>query len=309
MNKFLSCDWGTSSFRIRLVDADTEEISGEVISDEGISDTFEQWLATGLPEQDRIPFYKTILKRYLGRFTETIDKDIPLICSGMISSSIGLVELPYRKFPFTWEVSQILVKKIDGSKELPNPLYVTSGFRTDTDIMRGEEMLLLGCDIREEDKKVFIFPGTHSKHVFVKNKKAVDFKSYMTGEIFSLLSERSILRKAVRMGSDKKSFMEGIETGLQGNILHHVFQVRTRQLLNQADPVSNYQFLSGLLIGAELSDLNEISSPIYLVAGNQLEEAYRLGLSLTGVNREINLLNGNEMLIRGHCKLMKEIFK
>jgi hypothetical protein len=45
------------------------------------------------------------------------------------------------------------------------------------------------------------------------------------------------------------------------------------------------------------------------VAGNELEEAYRLGLSLTGVKREINLLNGNEMLIRGHCKLVKNIFK
>jgi 2-dehydro-3-deoxygalactonokinase len=308
MNKFLSCDWGTSSFRIRLVDADTEEISGEVISDEGISDTFQQWMAAGLPEEERITYYKTILKRNLSRLPGTIDKNIPLLCSGMISSSIGLIELPYREFPFTWEVSQILVKKIDSSKEFPNPLYVISGFRTDTDIMRGEEMLLLGCDIRDDDKKIFIFPGTHSKHVFIKNKMAVDFKSYMTGEIFSLLSEKSILRNAVRMGSDKKSFTEGIETGLQGNILHHVFKVRTRQLLHQSGPVSNYQFLSGLLIGAELSDLNGINSPIYLVAGNQLEEPYRLGLSLTGVNREINLLSGNEMLIRGHCKLANNIF-
>jgi 2-dehydro-3-deoxygalactonokinase len=309
MNKFLSCDWGTSSFRLRVVDAFTEEISGEVISDEGISESYQQWLVTGLPEQERIPFYKSILKRNLSRLTETIDENMPILCSGMVSSSIGLVELPYREFPFTWEVSQILVKKIGGSKEFPHPLYIISGFRTDTDIMRGEEMLLFGCDIGGNDDKIFIFPGTHSKHVFIKNKKAVDFKTYMTGEIFGLLSKRSILRKAVRMGSDKKSFTEGIETGLRGNILHDVFQVRTRQLLHQSDPVSNYQFLSGLLIGAELCDLNGIDSPIYLVAGNQLEEPYRLGLSLTGVNREVHLLSGNEMLIRGHCKLMKDIFK
>jgi 2-dehydro-3-deoxygalactonokinase len=308
MNKFISCDWGTSSFRIRLVDADTGEISGEVISDEGIADTYQQWLASGLPEQERIYFYQRILKRNMRRLTGAGYENLPVICSGMVSSSIGLIELPYGNFPFAWKVSQILFKKIEGSKEFPNPLYVISGFRTDTDIMRGEEMILLGCEIPDEGEKIFIFPGTHSKHVFIKNKKAIDFKSYMTGEIFNLLSEKSILRKAVRMGSDQKSFIEGCETGLQGNILHHVFRVRTRQLLDQSDPVSNYQFLSGLLIGAELSDLKGTSSPIYLVAGNHLEEAYRLGLSLTGVNREINLLSGNEMLIRGHSKMAKDIF-
>jgi len=56
--KFLSCDWGTSNFRLRLVDTNKKEISGEVLSEEGITETYNQWVATGLPEKERIGFYK-----------------------------------------------------------------------------------------------------------------------------------------------------------------------------------------------------------------------------------------------------------
>jgi 2-dehydro-3-deoxygalactonokinase len=309
MNTFLSCDWGTSAFRLRLVNAGGREIEGEVISDDGIAGTYQQWLASGKPESERIRFYRNVLDSFINKLRGTMDKTIPVICSGMISSSIGLVELPYRKFPFTWDVSQIIVKKLDGDKEFPRPIYIVSGFKTDADIMRGEEILLLGCDVEDEGEKIFIFPGTHSKHVFVKNKKGMDFKTYMTGEIFNLLSEKSILANAVRKGADENSFVEGFNTGLQGNILHQVFRVRTRQLLEQSDPVSNYQFLSGLLISSELRDLKNSDCPVYLVAGEHLEHAYRLGLSLMGVKREINFLSGSEMLLNGHCKMANFIFK
>jgi 2-dehydro-3-deoxygalactonokinase len=57
---------------------------------------------------------------------------------------------------------------------------------------RGEETLLLGCDIVDEGEYIYIFPEP-IPHIFVKNKTAVDFKTYMTGEIFDLLTEKSIL--------------------------------------------------------------------------------------------------------------------
>jgi 2-dehydro-3-deoxygalactonokinase len=308
MNTFLSCDWGTSTFRLRLV-KDGRKIEGEVISDDGIAGTYQQWLATGKPESERIRFYRNGLEIFISKLRETGDENIPVICSGMVSSSIGLVDLPYRKFPFTWDVSQIMVKKLDGDAEFPRPVYVVSGFKTDADIMRGEEILLLGCDVEDEGEKIFIFPGTHSKHVFVKNKMGIDFKTYMTGEIFNLLSEKSILANAVRKGSDENSFIEGFSTGLQGNILQQAFRVRTRHLLEQSDPVSNYQYLSGLLISSELRDLKNSDCPVYLVAGEHLEHPYQLGLSLMGIKREIIFLNGSEMLLNGHCKLANFIFK
>ncbi len=303
MKKFLSCDWGTSSFRLRLVDADSKKVSGEVLSDEGIAETHQQWLRSGRPEAERISFYTEVLNNSLDKLPGTIGRDIPVVCSGMASSSIGLMELPYQKFPFEWKPAQMGMKKLEGSEDFPHNLFLMSGVRTEEDIMRGEEMMLLGCHLSDNGDKIFIFPGTHSKHVFVKNKTGIDFRTYMTGEIFNLLAEKSILRSVVRKGQDEESFAEGFHSAMEGNLLHHTFQVRTRQLLQHRDPVSNYQFLSGLLIGTELRDLRSKDCPVFLVAGENLVHAYRLGFKLMGANRELDILNADEMLINGHCKI------
>ena len=309
MDKFLSCDWGTSTFRIRLVDAVKREAPAELKTNDGIADTHHQWLAAGRPEAERIDFYRRKLDDAINHLSGDVVKGLPVILSGMASSSIGLAELPYQEFPFSWELAQFPVKKINEDEKFSHPLYLVSGFKTDHDVMRGEESLLLGCDIPDNDERIFIFPGTHSKHVFVKDKSGIDFKTYMTGEIFNLLAEKSILRHAVEKGTDERSFSDGFKTGLDDNILHHAFMVRTRQLLQHANPVSGYQFLSGLLIGAELAQLKETHCPVYVVCSEPLNQAYLTGLKLMESDREIFYLNADEMLIKAHSKIAHQIFK
>lgn len=305
MDRFLSCDWGTSTFRLRLVNAVTRKISIEFSSEVGIAETYRQWQATGRPEEERIDFYRGKLKNSIGRLSTDIGKEMPVILSGMATSSIGMMEIPYQGFPFIWDVAQFPIKVIYGDEEFSHPLYLVSGFRTKNDVMRGEESLLLGCEVNDNDEKIFIFPGTHSKHVFVKNKSGVDIKTYMTGEIFNLLTEKSILRFAVRKGADEKSFSDGFKAGLGGNLLHDAFLVRTRQLLHLSDPVSGYQFLSGLLIGAELSQLKETNCPVYLVCNEFIMQSYLTGLKIMEFNRGISYLNADEMLIKAHCKIAR----
>jgi 2-dehydro-3-deoxygalactonokinase len=308
MDKFLSCDWGTSTFRLRLVDAVNRETSAELKTNDGIADTYQQWLATGRPEAERIDFYRSKLTEAINRLSGAVVKNMPVILSGMASSSIGLAELPYQKFPFSWDLGKFPVKKISEDENFSHPLYLVSGFKTDQDVMRGEESLLLGCDPLDNDEKIFIFPGTHSKHVFVKNKSGVHFETYMTGEIFNLLAEKSILRHAVEKGIDEKSFSDGFQAGLDGNLLHHAFMVRTRQLLQHANPVSGYQFLSGLLIAAELSQLKRNSGPVYVVCSESLKLPYLTGLELMESSRGIFYLNADEMLLRAHCKIADQFF-
>jgi 2-dehydro-3-deoxygalactonokinase len=239
---------------------------------------------------------------------EWVDQNLPVILSGMASSSIGLTELPYQRFPFVWDPEQLLVQKMDADDACKHDIYLISGFRTDDDIMRGEETMLLGFDPTDDEEKLFIFPGTHSKHVRVKRKSAIDIRTYMTGELFNLLVEKSILRSAVRMGTDEKSFAEGFAEGFKGNLLHKVFKVRTRQLLQQSDPLSNYQWLSGLLIGTELGDLKGGNCPIYLASNKYLKEPYLRALRLLDNKREIICLDADELLIKGHCKIAAHYF-
>jgi 2-dehydro-3-deoxygalactonokinase len=308
MSKFLSCDWGTSSFRLRLVETDTGEVCSETKSDMGIAETWQQWLNMARPESERIHFYTGKLGEAIGQLPVRIDADIPVILSGMASSSIGLVELPYQQFPFHLDLKQMFIQKINGVENFKHPLYLVSGFKTDDDVMRGEETMLLGFDLMDDDEKVFIFPGTHSKHVSVKQKTAIDFRTYMTGELFNLLVEKSILRTAISMGKNETSFAEGFYESMDGNLLHKIFKVRSRQLLQHADPVSNYQWLSGLLIGTELKDLSGTDYPVYLVCGERLKDAYILGLELLDKNRKLFYIPDETLLIKGHRKIAEYYF-
>jgi 2-keto-3-deoxy-galactonokinase len=74
-------------------------------------------------------------------------------------------------------------------------------------------------------------------------------------------------------------------------------------LLQQTDFASNYQYLSGLLIGEELKDLKNKSCPVYLVCAEHFKNAYLSGLDLTGFKKEVTYLPADEIFIKGHCKI------
>ncbi len=175
MKSFLSCDWGNSSFRLRLFDGPGNRVATEMHSGEGIAETYRQWVEADKPESERIQFYRKKLGLSISKLPGGIDKNFPIILSGMASSSIGLKELPYQKFPFTWDPSRFIVQRIEADRNFSHALYIISGFQTDNDIMRGEETILLGCDVADAGEKIFIFPGTHSKHVFVEKQDGPEF--------------------------------------------------------------------------------------------------------------------------------------
>lgn len=307
MQEFLSCDWGTSSFRLRLVDALSGEVLDEVKSGQGIADTYKDWQAANKPKSERTAFYKAVLSSAIHKMEKVPESGLPIILSGMASSSVGIQELPYRNFPFTWDVLELPVNKFDADEQLKHPLYLISGFRTETDIMRGEETMLLGCEINQEDHYTLIFPGTHAKHVFVKNGIAFDFKTYITGEIFNLLSQKSILSDSVMKGEDTESFELGVRDAINSNLLHKLFRVRTRQVLDNFPPISNYQYLSGLLIGTELKELKGTTASIFVVCEEPLTKAYLRALNCLNPKVKISTLNAREALISGHCKIATQL--
>jgi 2-dehydro-3-deoxygalactonokinase len=307
MSLFISGDWGTSVLRLRLVNAGSREIYAEHRSDLGIAETWNLWLSSAKHESERIQFYISTLTDAISKFSFDVDYRLPIVLSGMASSSIGLAELPYQAFPFNWDPQQFLVQKIKGGEKFKHELYLVSGFKTDNDVMRGEETMLLGLEI-PEDEQIVIFPGTHSKHVHVKKKTGIDFKTYMTGELFNLLAGQSILKTAVSPGDDEKSFKEGFMEGMNGNLLHDVFGIRSRYLLHRTDPVSNFQRLSGLIIGAELKELANTDCPVSLVCNEHLKTAYLRGLELQDIKRKIHFWPEERLLINGQCKIVEYYF-
>ena len=313
MNKFISCDWGTSNLRLRLVDKESKKLLKQIETNEGIAAVHHSWKKE--PEAtDRFFYYLSILKRHIDKWKNDYAsplENIPLLVSGMASSTIGIVELDYVQMPMQADGSGLLVKKINSSTQFPFPLFIISGACTSNDAMRGEETLLAGCNIVPDKRELFIFPGTHSKHVMVMNGIADSLSTYMTGELFALLAQQSVLSASIQEPeNDMHSifFEKGIVEGSERNLLNRIFQVRINHLFKTATAIENFEYLSGLLIGAELGSIkgNDIDL-ITVVAGEGLMNKYLIGLKLLLPGRKINQLDAGTALVNGHCKIISTL--
>lgn len=324
MDKFLSCDWGTSSFRLRLVQAPELTTIAAVRADSGIAATWQAWQASGRQGVvARWRFYLDMIRpaiRTIEQQAGPLPEQTPLIISGMASSSIGMMELPYGSLPFDTEGGNVLTHLQAADADLPHDVLLISGVRSEDDVMRGEETQLIGCitgNGNAATEGTFIFPGTHSKHIQVKGGKATGFRTFMTGELFELLRRHSILKGAVAAPEESSSstlhnsFSEGVVAGAGQNILHAAFRVRTNQLFGRLSNTENLDYLSGLLIGAELQSL--LTGPaghIYLCGGAHLEKRYATALAVLGLEQGSSVFPAQwieEAVIRGQYKIFNHL--
>jgi 2-dehydro-3-deoxygalactonokinase len=155
------------------------------------------------------------------------------------------------------------------------------------DVLRGEETQAIGAMASLPPGAVSVWqPGTHSKHLRIRDGVIEGFATFMTGEIFSLLSEQSILgRLADGTDIDLQAFDEGARrAGQPGGLLHHVFGVRSRVLTGEIRPRAVRGYLSGILIGHELlADLPAAGHPVHVMGDPELAALYVRALNLHGV--------------------------
>jgi 2-dehydro-3-deoxygalactonokinase len=319
MDYFFSCDWGTSSFRLRLIQAKDLAILAETKSSRGISETYKLWQQKGGTVLSRADFYASIVKNEIKLLQQNLNRvtdSIPVLFSGMASSTIGMVDLSYKKMPFNLDGSDLKTEFMADTTGA-NPFVIISGAMTDCDVMRGEETKVVGCYAlldNKDQEQLLILPGTHPKHIVVKNNQAVSFKTYMTGEFFNLLSVNSILAASVEEGGDfgdpqnQERFREGVRASRHSNLLHASFMVRTNQVLKNIPSQQNLHYLSGLLIGAELGGIKP-DVPIYLVGGVVHASLYKLACDELGltINKEIDadlaLIKGQQVIFSRFMRL------
>ncbi|MDN3689991.1 2-dehydro-3-deoxygalactonokinase [Cyclobacterium jeungdonense] len=298
MIRFLSCDWGTSSFRLRLVRVEDRQILGEYFSDVGVKQAFYSYKESG-SGTEREQFYLDLLREGVKALERKLNVDLTetmILCSGMASSTIGIRELPYATLPFPVNGSTMEMHFYRSGEVMDHPIFLLSGVKSTRDVMRGEETQLIGV-IRQlpsfSGQGVFIFPGTHSKHIYVSSGEITDFKTYMTGEVFQLLSQNSLLSDSISVGELAGSelgfaFAKGVEEGARNNLLGTLFQVRANELFGKLSKAENFHYLSGLLIGNELSNLSTNGDfPIYLCAEGALHLTYSRAMEILTLNAKI----------------------
>jgi 2-dehydro-3-deoxygalactonokinase len=150
--------------------------------------------------------------------------------------------------------------------------------------MRGEEVQIFGAlQLAGTDQATLVLPGTHSKWVRVEGGRVLQLKTFMTGEVFALMAQHSILGKTLDMGGvfDGAIFLQGVDQGLaDGSILHRLFAVRTLALFDRLSPGQLTSYLSGLLIGEELrtSTVTADAGPVIVIGSETLTQRYTLAL-------------------------------
>ncbi len=303
---FLSCDWGTTNFRLRVVETRTLAVHQRVTTDQGVRSIYKSLQAASEATQFR-HFAAYLLSRIEELPTEY--QNYPVVASGMASSNMGILELPYAGLPFDASGESLISQWLDIGKT--TRLLLISGILGNDSMMRGEEVQAIGLADRMKQDGILILPGTHSKHLRYVGNHFTAFSTYMTGEIFEVLSHYSILAGSVAAGpfdaSGKQAFLEGGRQGRAGMLTGSLFSVRVRDVVHNRSPQENHYFLSGLLIGEEVRQVENEKGAVYLAASGSVLELYRLALEIDPAGERLKVFNGQSLeraLLSGQSKIL-----
>lgn len=311
--QFISVDWGTTNFRLRLVDRETEDILFDYKTDHGILKTYDEFL-----QQDTLSqtdYFADHLRKIIVDIPHDISH-LPILLSGMASSTIGLRELPYAEFPFSKTGESLIWENVELNNEMN--LILVSGVKSNSGMIRGEEIQAIGLAefMNHDGRSILVLPGTHSKHMTFENGAFTKLRNYMTGELFDVLSQHSILAKSVEPGklddSLKAQFLRAVNASIEGELSANLLSVRANDVIHNMSANQNYYYLSGLVIGAELRDFVGSDDFVYLAASEPLFSLYKLALEHIGSKEKVGFFDdamSDQALVKGHVKILRQFEK
>lgn len=266
----IAVDWGTSSFRAYRLDADGN-----------VTDRREAPLGI---LQLKGAHFAGALESQVGGWEA--DGETIIVMSGMIGSRQGWAEAAYVECPAG---AGELAKRLHAVEWRGKTVWIVPGLVDRTggvpDVMRGEETQLIGAlTALGKGPHTVCLPGTHSKWVRIEGGRITGFRTHMTGEVFAVLRQHSILGRLMADGpDDERAFAEGVTRARDaGGLLHHLFGTRTRGLFDELPAGSLASYLSGLLIGHELAAESAPSSIVHILGAPHLARRYEQALRQLG---------------------------
>ncbi|MDU1519733.1 MAG: 2-dehydro-3-deoxygalactonokinase [Klebsiella grimontii] len=226
------------------------------------------------------------------------DGATPAVLAGMVGSNVGWKVAPYLPVPVDFSaIGQQLTSVGD-------KVWIIPGLSVSRDanqnVMRGEETQLLGARMIAPSS-IYVMPGTHCKWVQADRQQINDFRTVMTGELHYLLLRHSLVGAGLpEQVSAPGAFNAGLERGLHSpDILPRLFEVRASHVLGSLPREQVGEFLSGLLIGAEVATLSErfCDPQVTIVGGEALANRYQQALSAIG--RQTTVVSGDNAFQTG----------
>ncbi|OSQ35781.1 2-keto-3-deoxy-galactonokinase [Thalassospira mesophila] len=300
---WIAVDWGTSNLRLWAMDGAGDilarcesDLGLNKIADDGFETVLRDLVADWLPDDNGA------------------DSAIPVIICGMAGAKQGWREAPYASLPA--RPASLAAGAVQPPLSKAGlAVYILPGLKQvdDPDVMRGEETQLVGFMADNSDFAGWVcLPGTHSKWAHIANGTITGFRTYMSGEVFALLSQQSILRHSMQGADDAVAFDKAVKDVAvpSGDLLHRLFTIRAGGLVGANGGQTGAAQLSGFVIGSEIADIVARlgkGDSIALIGDGKLAVRYRQALSVHGfdsaiVDAEVATLGG---LRRAYAVLTK----
>ncbi len=277
--RLIALDWGTSSLRAYLM------------GDEGkvLATNSKPWGIMHVPGGNFLAAFDEITAGW-----QTSDgKRLPAVAAGMIGSTQGWINAPYCPCPAgRQELADNLARIEDANLVIIPGINVVNGT---PNVMRGEETQIFGVletHPHLNADTIFVMPGTHSKWVKIADDKVVSFDTYMTGEMFAILKDHSILgrpaKDSVRNASPEEAeaaFFKGVDVAreAENGPTPLLFSARARFLAGEISAEASLDYLSGLLIGEEIRcGLAKGAKNLTLIGNPDLCHRYQIALPRFG---------------------------
>jgi len=285
---WIAVDWGTSAVRAWVIGADGTVIAARHgdrgmggLARDGFEPALLELVGDALPAQGAVP----------------------VICCGMLGARQGWAEAPYAAVPCAPPSIDRATRVATADPRLA--VHILPGIRQDrpADVMRGEETQIAGYLARDPSfDGVLCLPGTHTKWAHISAGEVVSFRTFMTGEIFALMSRSSVLRHGLDPdGWDDAAFAAAVGDALSrpAGFAAELFSIRAAGLLHDQPGAAATARLSGLLIGLELAGARPhwLGQDVRVVGSGRIAQAYATALAAQGA--PVQRVDGDDMALKG----------
>lgn len=295
----VAIDWGTTNLRIWPLDSHGQPL-GRHMSGQGMS--------TMTPDD-----YPPVLERHLSELG--VPADTPVVVCGMAGARQGWREAAYLELPLALDDLAAGATRFSVNNRAIAILPGAAKKQAEApDVIRSEETQLAGLVWSGMRDGLVCMPGTHTKWVMLEGGQLIDFQTSMTGELFRLMEQHSILRHSMESGAldiEGRAFKTGASEALENptQVVTKLFSLRAAGLFGHLEPGDIRSRLSGLLIGLDVAaalQRQTVSGTVAVVGGNTMGRAYCSVLALAG--HETREYDGEQLALDGLAMAARQLW-
>lgn len=229
----------------------------------------------------------------------TVDDVAAIVASGMITSNVGLHEVPHLAAPVG--LQDLAAGMVDAvvPEVADKPIWFVPGVKNNSgvadlddcekmDIMRGEEVEVFGLVRRlaVREPAIFVLPGSHTKFIITDSEQRImGCLTTMAGELLSVITNNTILANALNNSFvshvDEQMVIRGAECARQVGLSRACFTVRILDQFTDCVVEEKANYLLGAVLQTDLTALRysrtfavKPDMPVFIAGKRELREAF-----------------------------------